>query len=141
MWRRALRHQLIQAHKALDAAAHACVDGGTIVLLAECGDGLGRPDFLKWFESEDSRALETRLREHYEVNGQTAWALLTKTERFRVHIITELGEDEVRHMRMDPAPSIESVLAEIPATARGYIMPRGAALLPVLSGARASLPA
>ena len=49
---------MIQAHKALDMAAHACVDGGTIVLLAECGDGLGRPDFLKWFESEDSRALE-----------------------------------------------------------------------------------
>ena len=33
---------MIQAHKALDMAAHACVDGGTIVLLAECGDGLGR---------------------------------------------------------------------------------------------------
>jgi nickel-dependent lactate racemase len=39
---------MIQAHKALDMAAHACVEGGTIVLLAECADGLGRPDFLKW---------------------------------------------------------------------------------------------
>ena len=36
---------MIQAHKALDMAAHACVDGGSIILLAECGDGLGRPDF------------------------------------------------------------------------------------------------
>ena len=36
---------LIQAHKALDMAAHACNDGGTIVLLAECRDGLGRSDF------------------------------------------------------------------------------------------------
>ena len=33
---------MIQAHKALDMAAHACADGGLIVLLAECGDGLGR---------------------------------------------------------------------------------------------------
>ncbi len=41
---------LIQAHKALDMAALACNDGGTIILLAECSDGLGRPDFLKWFE-------------------------------------------------------------------------------------------
>ncbi|HEX5703303.1 MAG TPA: nickel-dependent lactate racemase [Pyrinomonadaceae bacterium] len=122
---------MIQAHKALDMAAHACVDGGTIVLLAECSDGLGRPDFLKWFEAEDSRALETRLREHYEVNGQTAWALLTKTERFRIHIVTELPEPDVRRMRMVPASSIESVLAEIPQTATGYLMPRGAALLPL----------
>ena len=41
---------LIQAHKALDMAALACKDGGTIILLAECSDGLGRPDFLKWFD-------------------------------------------------------------------------------------------
>ena len=124
---------MIQAHKTLDMAAHACVDGGTIVLLAECGDGLGRPDFLKWFEAEDSRALETRLREHYEVNGQTAWALLTKAERFRVHVVTKLPETDVLKMHMIPAPSIESVLAEIPATAKGYIMPRGAALLPIIA--------
>src|ERR1700674_694965 len=99
--------KMIQAHKALDMAAAACVDGGLIILLAECGDGLGRPDFLKWFESADSHALEARLREAYEVNGQTAWALLTKTERFRVHIVTKLSDDDVRQMRMVPARSIE----------------------------------
>ncbi len=73
---------LIQAHKALDMAALACNDGGTIVLLAECRDGLGRADFLKWFDAADSRALEARLVNGYEVNGQTAWALLTKAERY-----------------------------------------------------------
>ena len=123
---------IIQAHKALDMAAHACVEGGTIVLLAECADGLGRPDFLKWFESRDSHALEIRLRERYEVNGQTAWALLTKTERFRVHIVTDLAETDARQMRMIPVKSIESVLNELSGTVRGYIMPRGAALLPVI---------
>ena len=122
---------LIQAHKALDMAAAACVDGGLIVLLAECGDGLGRPDFLKWFESDDSRALEGRLRNAYEVNGQTAWALLTKAERFRVQIITKLPDDDVRRMRMSPVDSIDEALSNLPSNGKGYIMPRGAALLPV----------
>ena len=122
---------LIQAHKALDMASHACTDGGLIVLLAECVDGLGRTDFLKWFESADSRALEARLREAYEVNGQTAWALLTKTERFRVHLITKLPDDDVRKMRMIPARSIEEALAGVTPITRGYIVPRGAALLPL----------
>ena len=123
---------MIQAHKALDMAAHACVDGGTIILLAECRDGLGRADFLKWFDSENSIALENRLREHYEVNGQTAWALLTKNEKFRVQLVTKLDERSVRSMRMIPAQNIESVLSAVPANATGYIMPRGAALLPVV---------
>lgn len=122
---------MIQAHKALDMAAHACVDGGTIVFLAECGDGLGRADFMKWFESKDSRALEVRLRDKYEVNGQTAWALLTKTERFHVHVITELNDEQTRGMRMIKTPTISEALANISAGARGYLMPRGAALLPV----------
>jgi nickel-dependent lactate racemase len=123
---------LIQAHKALDMAAQVCLDGGTIILLAECPEGLGRPDFLKWFESVDSSALETRLRTAYEVNGQTAWALLTKAERFRVHLVSSLDEDDVRRMRMIPGGSVAEALAEVPTSAKGYIMPRGAALLPVL---------
>jgi len=123
---------VIQAHKALDMAAAACVDGGLIVLLAECGDGLGRPDFLKWFESDDSRALENRLRAAYEVNGQTAWSLLTKAERFRVHIVTKLGGDDVRRMRMNAVSSIDEALAHVGSDVKGYIMPRGAALLPIL---------
>jgi nickel-dependent lactate racemase len=121
---------LIQAHKALEMAAHACQDGGTIVFLAECGDGLGRNDFMKWFESENSRALEDRLRNDYEVNGQTAWSLLTKTERFRVHIITELSAEQAQVMRMTKVDSIEEALKNGSISATGYIMPRGAALLP-----------
>jgi nickel-dependent lactate racemase len=123
---------MIQAHKALDMAAKACVDGGTIVLLAECADGLGRQDFLKWFASKDSHALEKRLHSEYEVNGQTAWALLTKTGRFRVHMITKLADNDVRGMRMIPASSMKEVLADIPQNSTGYIMPRGAALLPLV---------
>jgi lactate racemase len=122
---------MIQAHKALDMAAHACLDGGTIVFLAECADGLGRADFMKWFESPDARALESRLREAYEVNGQTAWSLLTKTERFNVRIVTKLSEEEVCRMRMLPARSLAEALADISSQANGYVMPRGTALLPV----------
>lgn len=120
---------LIQAHKALDMASHACKDGGTIVLLAECSDGLGRPDFLKWFESVDSRALAERLRDEYEVNGQTAWALLTKAERYRVCLISELPDEQVKLMRMTPVRSIAEALEGAQGRA-GFIMPRGAAILP-----------
>jgi lactate racemase len=128
---------MIQAHKALDMAAAACLDGGTIVFLAECDDGLGRPDFLKWFDEADARALEQRLADAYEVNGQTAWALLTKAERFRIRVVTKLGDDEVRRMRMTPVSSIAEALSDVPPSAKGYIMPRGAGLLPVISTAHA----
>lgn len=120
---------LIQAHKALDMASYACNEGGTIVLLAECRDGLGRPDFLKWFESADSRALAERLRTEYEVNGQTAWALLTKAEQYRICLLSELPDEQVKLMRMIPVRSLADALETVSDRA-GFIMPRGAAILP-----------
>lgn len=120
---------LIQAHKALDMASYACKDGGTIVLLAECLGGLGRSDFLKWFESRDSRALAERLRDEYEVNGQTAWTLLTKAERFRICLVSKLPDEQVKLMRMTPVRSIAEAL-EGAHGSTGFIMPRGAAILP-----------
>jgi lactate racemase len=120
---------LIQAHKALDMAALACNEGGTIILLAECSDGLGRPDFLKWFDAADSRALEARLVNGYEVNGQTAWALLTKAEHYRVLLVSELPNDEVKRMRMIPAATLAAALDQAGGD-DGFILPRGAAVLP-----------
>ena len=117
---------MIQAHKALDAASRACAEGGTIVLLAECGDGLGREDFLDWFAAADSSALAERLCEKYQVNGQTAWNLLRIAESHDVRIVTALEESVTSNMRLkkiDPF-EIDSLLQN--KNARGYILPRGA---------------
>jgi nickel-dependent lactate racemase len=120
---------LIQAHKALETAAKACADGGTIVLLAECADGTGRKDFLNWFEAENSRILAERLCESYQVNGQTAWSLLKKAESFDVQIITSLPESETRPMRLKKARSIDEILSGIDENRKGYIVPFGAKFL------------
>ena len=112
-------------------ASHACEEGGTIVLVAECADGLGRADFLKWFDA-DSRELESRLRSAYEVNGQTAWSLLTKAERFSVRLVSSLPDEQVRLMRMTPARTLDEALADV--AGEGYVMPRGAAFMPVVAG-------
>lgn len=123
---------LIQAHKALDLAAHACTEGGTIIWLAQCPDGLGQPTFLKWFAEQDARTLAKRLREDYEVNGQTAWSLLTKAQRYQVILVSDLPAEVVRTMRMIPAGSLADAVAKLDQCAEGYIMPRGSAVLPLI---------
>lgn len=124
---------LIQAHKTLDMATHACTEGGMIILVAECPDGTGRADFLRWFDAENSRALAGSLREAYAVNGQTAWALLSKAERFNVQLVSRLDADDVRRMRLTPARTIEDALAQAGDSAHGYVMPYGARFMPVVA--------
>lgn len=120
---------MIQAHKALESAAQACSDGGVIVLLAECRDGLGRDDFLDWFESKDSAEIAERLCEEYQVNGQTAWSLLRKTENFDVRIVTSLPENTTSKMRFQRVSSIEEALEDLAPNSKGYIIPKGAKFL------------
>lgn len=118
---------IIQAHKALDAAARACRDGGTIILLAECTDGSGRADFLKWFDADSSQHLADVLCDKYQVNGQTAWALMRKAERYEVRIITDLDASAVGKMRLRKLNAKEIDL--MAASERGYILPNGAKFL------------
>ena len=120
---------MIQAHKALDAAANACLDGGTIILLAECSDGLGRSDFLDWFDAENSNALAEKLCANYQVNGQTAWSLLRKAERFDVRIITMLDAATCEKLQLIPVQSLSYGVAKANGNQRGYILPYGSKIL------------
>jgi nickel-dependent lactate racemase len=113
---------MIQAHKALDAAARACAEGGEVVLLAECADGLGRGDFLDWFAAGGSDDVALRLCERYQVNGQTAWSLRRKTDRFRVYAISSLPADVLGAMGITKIDRLNVTNKN----AAGYIIPDGA---------------
>lgn len=118
---------MIQAHKTLDAASRACIEGGTIILLAECADGLGRDDFLNWFEAANSEALAVELCKKYQVNGQTAWSLLQKAERFNIGVVTNLGGSSLAQMRLKPVDVLDIISNNSSKT--GYILPNGAKVL------------
>ena len=117
---------LIQAHKALETASHACSDGGTIILLAECYEGLGRSDFLNWFEAENSDALAEKLCAKYQVNGQTAWSMMKKTERFNIQIVTAMEENEISKINIQKHQNLDEAFEKIDTGINGYILPFGA---------------
>jgi nickel-dependent lactate racemase len=120
---------LIQSHKAIEHAAAALSEGGTMIVLAECSQGLGRDDFLNWFVPGGVRATALRLVQNYHVNGQTAWGLRSKAERFRIMFVSSLDPSVVRKTGLEPHPSLESALAAATPD-RGYVLPHGASILP-----------
>jgi len=89
---------LIQAHKAIDNAAAFVREGGTLILLAECADGIGSTTFLPSFEMGGRKAAFAHLARHYSGNGGTALALMTKTERIHIHLLTALDSELCRRI-------------------------------------------
>jgi nickel-dependent lactate racemase len=103
----------IQSHKALEHAKHAVKDGGTIVLLARCEDGVGNKYFMPWFDYPDLEAMEQAVRGADKVYAQTAYSTRVKAERYRIMLVSDLDEDLVRRMGMVPRRTLGEALASL----------------------------
>ena len=126
----------IQAQKALDYGCRAVREGGTIILLAACQDGFGHPTFFDWFRFQDLDEFEQALRDNYQINGQTAHAVLSKARRFRVILISEFSREETETMGMEKASSLQSaldsVLPQLDSKAKIIVIPDGGMVLPTV---------
>lgn len=126
---------LIQAHKSMEYAAQALKEGGVMILLAECRDGFGNATFFNWFRHTRLEQFEAALREHYEINGQTAYSTLQKAHRFRIILVSEFPGQQVREMGMLPARSLDDALQcafqHLPPEWSALVMPEGGSVLPV----------
>lgn len=82
----------IQTHKSIHNAASFVKDGGTLILLGECRDGLGNENFIGIFDQELKDAVKS-LKSNYSGNGGTALSMMTKTERIKINMVTSLSSE------------------------------------------------
>jgi len=84
----------IQAHKSVHNAAAFVKNGGTLVVLSECVDGIGSNYFMKYLETGSFKTAFAMLENKYEGNGGTALSMILKTKRIKICMVTAL-EDAV----------------------------------------------
>ncbi len=129
---------LIQTHKSLHHASYAVKDGGTIILLAECRDGIGNPSFMQWFEYADETEMKKAVLERYAMNAHTAITLREKCRRFRMYYAGALRSEDVEAIGMIPAPDLQSALTtaanHLPASPLVYTIDNGFLLVPKTGG-------
>lgn len=82
----------IQSHKGIHNAAMFVRDGGLLLMYAECRDGIGSTTFLPWLQKNSFSAAFSELARHYEGNGGTALAMMTKLQRIRIGLITTIDD-------------------------------------------------
>lgn len=82
----------IQAHKSIHHSAAFVKEGGILIVLTECRDGIGTNTFLPLFREESRERMFDKLSEKYEGNGGTALAMKAKTERIKIFMLTNLDD-------------------------------------------------
>jgi len=102
---------MYQAQKALDAALLAVKPGGSIILAAECREGLGEATFQEWIEQSDCpQDIVNRFNDHFELGGHKAYAICRVLDHAQILLLSDLASDLVGKMYIQPVKSLEEAL-------------------------------
>ncbi len=125
---------LYQSIKTLENASYAVKEGGTILLVSECRDGIGPPDWVEWFELGKEEEIERELRRAFTIPGFIALKTVSFNRRFRVILVSGLNAERVKKVGMIPASSIDEAVGiarkGVGDGARSIFMPHGSFVLP-----------
>ena len=126
---------LYQTQKALDNAKHAVRDGGIIILMGSCKEGLGEHTFGQWIEEANAPSdLVERVKRNFQLGGHKAAAIAMVLERAKVFLVSEMPEELVRKCFLEPYTSAQAAfddaIAQLGADAKIIAMPCGGSTLP-----------
>ena len=100
----------VQSHKAMDNAANALREGGTMILIAEAAEGFSSPVYEEWINLKTLDAIEQELRKNFSIPGHTVYVAIKKAQKFNIIWVSGQDPDKVKKMGMVPAASIEEAL-------------------------------
>lgn len=103
---------LYQAHKALDNAKEAVMPGGTLILLAECSEGLGNGAFERWAcEAKNPEDCLQRFGKEYEFGGHKAAYIADLALKSELILVSSLPKETAEMCFMKPARTLDEALS------------------------------
>ncbi len=126
---------LYQTQKALDNAKNAVRDGGIIILVGSCQEGLGEGVFERWMlEHDESSSMISDIQKHFELGGHKAAAIAMVLQRARIFLVSDMEHEFVRRIFMTPFNTVQEAYdqakKELGEQSEVIIMPYGGSTLP-----------
>ena len=125
---------LYQAQKSLDNASHAVKQGGTIFLIAACGEGYGESIMEQWLQEAqgDPDIVINKLSKEFVLGGHKAAAIARVAKKSKIILLSEMLEQQTINAFMQPVRSIiEGLdLCEIRSDQTVWMMPFACYTLP-----------
>ena len=126
---------LYQTQKALDNSKHAVKDGGTVILVGSCREGLGQAVFQEWMTEADEPAdLIRRVKENFRLGGHKAAAIAMVLEKADIYLVSEMESEFVKSIFMEPYSDLQTAfddaIAKYGSDAKVIVMPYGGSTLP-----------
>lgn len=127
---------LFQSHKALEHVKAAVRPGGGIILVAQCGEGLGNTVYEEWLDTTSGPQDAIDRHNHGFVQGGHKAAMIGKlAEEFELYLVSDLPADMAKKSYFNPASSLQEAFdnaaAKYGPDARVVVVPHGGSTLVV----------
>lgn len=124
---------LYQSTKSLFNASRAVKKGGTLILLAECSEGGGAPDFFNWIDPLKRGVLDEELRANFTIGGYIFYAACEAIAKSNVMMLSSIDKDVVKDMKITASDNLEELLNKVDCKNKDvYVIPYGGNVVPLL---------
>jgi nickel-dependent lactate racemase len=130
---------LYQSQKALRHASQVAREGGMVILVAACPEGVGSQSYQAWMADVHTHdeVFARFERDGFQVGPHKALLISQDSVDRRVVLVSEMSPDLVRGMLLTPADDLEAALAAglagLPKGGRVGIVPRASSTIPYLA--------
>ena len=126
---------LYQSQKTINNAKLVLKEGGTIVLISECREGIGSDTFAKWLlEASSLDALLNTDPAKIVVGGHTAVGNAKVLKRFDILVVSSMKKEDLENRFYEYAGGIEEAIEWVKEihgeNFKSYIMPQGGLIYP-----------
>ena len=123
---------LLQSHKALRHAGGALKEGGKILFMAECPEGVGSDSLATSLATPKEKFLDTAF-EKYDLNNQAAVSLHDLTSKYEIAMVSAMNVDTLLACNIKSCVNTEVFLTEAIGKTGGRVaaIPNGRSVLPV----------
>ncbi|MGI6694705.1 MAG: nickel-dependent lactate racemase [Christensenellales bacterium] len=126
---------LYQTQKALDNAKHAVKNGGIIILIGSCREGLGERVFEEWMTTSPTpESMIERIKRDFQLGGHKAAAIAMVLEKADIYLVSEMEQDFVRRLFLQPFDQVQTAydaaIEKLGPDATVIAMPYGGSTLP-----------
>ena len=128
---------LYQSQKSLETGKLALKDGGTLILVSECRDGIGPDNFYNLMASLDTpQEVLDKIREGYKLGYHKAAKIVNICSASDISAVTELEHDKLENVFFTPGKDIQKMIDQALEEKGGKVtfLMEGALVVPKITG-------
>jgi nickel-dependent lactate racemase len=126
-----------QLQKTMDNAWMAVREGGVVIILGECAEGVGSELYLQWMqEYKTPERIEEKIRSDFAVGGHKAYAVTRLMKKAQFILVSGLDSSLARTLHFtaakDMSEALQIALAKLGSNPRIFLMPQGSLTVPIM---------